>query len=49
MSPDEFIEAVRKNNPKIPGMSALLTTTPKGIPETITALEDAGLRESVRS
>ncbi|MFN2166396.1 MAG: cobalamin-dependent protein, partial [Anaerolineae bacterium] len=35
-------------SPDIVGMSALLTTTTKSIPATLKALEEAGLRDSVK-
>lgn len=45
---EEFIRAVREVKPQILGMSSLLTTTMPAIPETIKALEFAGLREQVK-
>ena len=46
--PEVFVEAVRKHQPKIIGMSALLTTTMTMMEATIEALEAAGLRGSVK-
>ena len=43
-----FVAAVREHQPKIVGMSALLTTTLPHMAETIAALKDAGLREAVK-
>jgi 5-methyltetrahydrofolate--homocysteine methyltransferase len=43
-----FIEAVREHSPSIVGMSALLTTTLPRMKETIAALGEAGLRDSVK-
>ncbi|MCP4303206.1 MAG: cobalamin-binding protein, partial [Gammaproteobacteria bacterium] len=43
-----FVEAVRQNRPQVVGMSALLTTTAPMIRSTIAALQQAGLRDSVR-
>jgi len=43
-----FLEAVRTHHPSIVGMSALLTTTLPRMKETINALTDAGLRDSVK-
>ncbi|MEZ5124877.1 MAG: corrinoid protein [Thermoleophilia bacterium] len=43
-----FVEAVRTHSPRIIGMSALLTTTLPHMKETINALSDAGLRDSVK-
>lgn len=46
--PDIFIESVKKHQPKIIGMSALLTTTMPYMKTTIEALKSAGLRSSVK-
>jgi len=46
--PETFVDAVRNHQPKIVGMSALLTTTMPQMKTTIEALEEAGLRGSVR-
>lgn len=46
--PDIFIESVKKHQPKIIGMSALLTTTMSYMKTTIEALKSAGLRSSVK-
>jgi 5-methyltetrahydrofolate--homocysteine methyltransferase len=43
-----FVAAVQEHRPKILGLSALLTTTMPAMKETIEALEEAGLRESVK-
>jgi len=43
--PEKFVEAVKKHDPRVIGMSALLTTTMINIPVTISALESAGLRK----
>ena len=43
-----FLEAVQTYHPSIVGMSALLTTTLPRMKETINALTDAGLRDSVK-
>ena len=43
-----FVAAVREHAPRIVGMSALLTTTLPRMGETIAALKDAGLRDSVK-
>ena len=45
---DAFVEAVREHQPKLVGMSALLTTTMVNMKGTIEALEEAGLRDSVK-
>ena len=49
VSPDQFLEAVRKNQPDIVAMSALLTTTMPSMRVTIEALEKAGLRSQVKT
>jgi 5-methyltetrahydrofolate--homocysteine methyltransferase len=46
--PQTFVEAVREHRPQVVGMSALLTTTMVQMKATIEALEEAGLRDSVR-
>jgi len=48
VKPAQFVEAVREHKPRIIGMSALLTTTMVNMKATIEALEEAGLRESVK-
>jgi len=44
----QFVSAVKEHSPAILGMSALLTTTLPHMGETIQALKDEGLRESVK-
>jgi len=44
----QFVSAVKEHRPQILGMSALLTTTLPHIGETIEALKDEGLRESLK-
>lgn len=46
--PEQFVEAVATYRPKIVAMSALLTTTMLGMRDTLDALTEAGLRDSVR-
>ena len=48
VQPDAFVDAVRKHQPGIVGMSALLTTTMVNMKTTIEALEEAGLRSSIK-
>jgi len=48
VKPGAFVEAVREHHPRIVGMSALLTTTMVNMKVTIEALEEAGLRDSVK-
>jgi 5-methyltetrahydrofolate--homocysteine methyltransferase len=45
---EEIVEAVRELQPKIIGLSALLTTTMPEQEAVIKALEEAGLRDSVK-
>jgi 5-methyltetrahydrofolate--homocysteine methyltransferase len=48
LEPSAFVEAVREHKPDLVGMSALLTTTMAQMKVTIDALEEAGLRDSVK-
>jgi 5-methyltetrahydrofolate--homocysteine methyltransferase len=48
VGPEKFLAAVQEHKPKIVGMSALLTTTMNKMKDTIEALEDGGMRESVK-
>jgi 5-methyltetrahydrofolate--homocysteine methyltransferase len=48
VSPEKFVEAVKREQPQVVAMSALLTTTMRSMGHTITALKEAGLRDSVR-
>jgi 5-methyltetrahydrofolate--homocysteine methyltransferase len=48
VGPEAFVEAVRDHQPQLMGMSALLTTTMVQMKATMEALEEAGLRESVK-
>lgn len=48
VAPEAFVQAVRQHKPRIVGMSALLTTTMVNMKTTIDALQEAGLRDSVR-
>lgn len=47
-APDEFVDAVQQHEAQLVGMSALLTTTMPNMGRTISAFEDAGLRDDVR-
>jgi 5-methyltetrahydrofolate--homocysteine methyltransferase len=44
----KFIDAIRLHQPKLVGLSALLTTTMKEMEATIAAIDAAGLRNQVR-
>ena len=46
--PADFVAAVREHQPHLVGMSALLTTTMVQMKSTIEALEEAGLRGSIK-
>jgi 5-methyltetrahydrofolate--homocysteine methyltransferase len=48
LGPEAFVEAVKKYDPDIIGMSALLTTTMRVMEQVIKALKEAGLRDKVR-
>ena len=48
VSPEAFVEAVRKNKPDVVAMSALLTTTMIEMKNVIKALEEAGLRDKLK-
>jgi len=45
--PDKFVEAVRKHQPDVVGMSVLLTTCFKSVVATVDAIKEAGLRDDV--
>jgi 5-methyltetrahydrofolate--homocysteine methyltransferase len=47
-SPEKFVKAVQQHSAQLVGMSALLTTTMPNMGRTISAFEDAGLRDNVR-
>jgi len=48
VDPAQFVEAVKEHRPDIVGMSALLTTTMRAMALTIQALQEAGLRDTVK-
>jgi 5-methyltetrahydrofolate--homocysteine methyltransferase len=48
VSPEKFSEAIRKHQPQVVGMSALLTTTMREMKGTIETLQEAGLRKQVK-
>jgi 5-methyltetrahydrofolate--homocysteine methyltransferase len=48
VEPQAFVDAVRDHQPQLVGMSALLTTTMVQMKAAVEALEEAGLRESVK-
>ena len=48
ISPEKFVAVVKKSKPDILALSALLTTTMLEMKNTIHALKEAGIRDSVR-
>ena len=48
VSPERFVQAVKKYQPDIVAMSTLLTTTISYMRDTIRSLEEAGLRNTVK-
>jgi len=48
VSADKFVEAIREHQPKVVGMSALLTTTMREMKGTLEAIQEAGLRKQVK-
>jgi 5-methyltetrahydrofolate--homocysteine methyltransferase len=48
IDPATFVKAIREHNPQVIGMSALLTTTMLSMGDTIEALKQEGLRDSVK-
>jgi 5-methyltetrahydrofolate--homocysteine methyltransferase len=48
IEPEAFVAAVKEHKPQILGMSALLTTTMRSMERTIKALEEAGVRDTVK-
>jgi 5-methyltetrahydrofolate--homocysteine methyltransferase len=48
VTPEAFVEAIKKNEPDVIGMSALLTSTMPSMAQTVTAIDNAGLRKDAR-
>jgi 5-methyltetrahydrofolate--homocysteine methyltransferase len=48
VSPEKFVEAIRKEKPNLVGLSALLTTTMQNMKATLEALKMAGVRDQVK-
>lgn len=48
ISPEDFVTAVKENNPDVVGLSALLTTTMPMMKASIDCIEEAGLRDSLK-
>jgi 5-methyltetrahydrofolate--homocysteine methyltransferase len=49
ISAEKFVEAIKKHQPQVVGMSALLTTTVKEMKNTVQTIENAGLRNQVKT
>lgn len=47
-SPEKIVESVKEHQPDIIGMSAMLTTTMASMKDTVDALKEAGLSDSVK-
>ncbi len=45
--PEKFVDAIRRHQPSIVGLSLLLTTCYKSVAGTVHAIRDAGLRDSL--
>lgn len=48
IAPDQFVEAIKKHQPDVVGLSALLTNTLPYMKDTIDAIQEAGLRDQVK-
>lgn len=48
ISPEQFVAAIKENNPDIVGLSALLTTTMPMMRKSIQFIEESGLRQSLK-
>jgi 5-methyltetrahydrofolate--homocysteine methyltransferase len=48
VDPEKFVDAIKKHQPDIVGLSALLTTTMRAMGHTIKSVEEAGLRDRVK-
>jgi 5-methyltetrahydrofolate--homocysteine methyltransferase len=47
VAPEKFVEAIRRHQPSVVGMSLLLTTCFKSVAGTVQAIRDAGLRDKL--
>ncbi len=47
VAPDKFIEAIKREQPHIVALSALLTTTMRAMGDTVTVLKEAGVRDGL--
>ncbi|MBM9604487.1 corrinoid protein [Desulfopila inferna] len=48
VDPEKFVEAIKENKPNIVGLSALLTTTLPMMKKTVSCIEEAGLRDTMK-
>jgi len=48
VAPEKFVEVIKKDNPQVVGLSALLTTTMLSMKDTIEAIKKAGIRDKVK-
>lgn len=48
VAPERFVELIREHEPRLVGLSALLTTTMPSMEDTIKAIVDGNLRDSVK-
>jgi len=48
VEPEKFIDTIKQHQPQVVGMSAMLTTTMRAMGHTIKAIEEAGLRDTVK-
>ena len=48
VAPEQFVEAIKKYNPDVVALSALLTTTMLAMKDTLEAIKEAGLRDKVK-
>jgi methylmalonyl-CoA mutase cobalamin-binding domain/chain len=46
--PDIFVKAIKENNPKVVGLSGVLTLSIDSMKQTVETLKDAGLRDGVK-
>ena len=48
VDPQDFVQAIKDNQPNIVGLSALLTTTMPMMKQSVESIEEAGLRDSLK-
>ncbi|MEM0315884.1 MAG: cobalamin-dependent protein, partial [Archaeoglobaceae archaeon] len=46
--PEAFVEAIKKHNPQVVGLSGLLTEAIESMKKTVDAIKSAGLRDKVK-